>query len=101
MNVITVLKYGTVVRLESVDMFSFCGRDNHPKPTDLGFLGTVVGNWVETYDADGDPLTSRENVLGGTEFVDDEDYSLASVCYKVRSPDGRMLDLMDHEVEPV
>ncbi len=101
MNVITVLPYGSKVQLITVDMHGYWGRDNHPEPTDIGFLGVVVGNFVSTFDAYGKLLVSRANVLGGTELVNDEDYSLADVCYKVRAADGRELELMNHEIEAI
>jgi len=99
MNTIEVLRYGTQVRLSNVDLYGYCGRDNHPGKDDVGFVGVVVGNFVETYDPEGDPINCRANVLGGTEVVDDEDYSLAAICYKVRASDGRELELMNHEIE--
>lgn len=99
MNTIEVLRYGTQVRLNVVDLYGFCGRDNHPDLEDVGFIGIVVGNFVERYDAAGAVLEVRANALGGTELVDDEDYELAAVCYKVRASDGRVLELMNHEIE--
>jgi hypothetical protein len=101
MNTITVLPYGSKVQLTSVDMYGYCGRDNHPEAHDVGFLGFVVGNMIAYYDHEGCLLTTRENVLGGTEVVDDEDYSLADVCYKVRASDGRELELMNHEIDEI
>lgn len=99
MNTVTVLRYGTQVRLDNVDLYGYLGRDLHPEASDAGFLGTVVANSVVTMDADGCILTVKENVLGGTELVDDPDYSTADVCYKVRASDGRELELMQHEIE--
>ena len=101
MNKLTVLSYGAKVQLTNVDMLGYCGRDNHPRPSDVGFLGVVVGNFVDTYDADGFALNERANVLGGTEIVDDEDYTTAAICYKVRAADGRVLELMNHEIETI
>jgi hypothetical protein len=99
MNTITVLRYGTQVRLKNVDLYGYLGRGLHPKACDAGFLGTVVANSVVTMDAEGFILGFKENVLGGTEFVDDPDHSTADICYKVRASDGRELELMAHEIE--
>jgi hypothetical protein len=101
MNTIEVLRYGTPVRLVSVDRYGFCGRDLHPREEDEGFLGIVVGNSVSI--CKGLMLLDhKENVLGGTELPyddSDDDPLVADVCYKVRASDGRELELMFHEIE--
>jgi hypothetical protein len=99
MNIVEVLRYGTQVRLAHLDRYGYLGRDLHPEECDVGFLGVVVGNSVVTLDAEGSILAVKENVLGGTELVDDPDHSTADVCYRVRAGDGRVLELMHHEVE--
>ncbi len=99
MNTLTVLRYGTQVRLESVDMFGFCGRDNHPSEDDVGFVGVVVGNFVDLCDDEHMLYQSRANVLGGVELPHDPDGDFAWICYKVRASDGRELELMEHEIE--
>lgn len=99
MNTTTILTYGSRVRLETVDPYGFCGRDQHPAEADVGFLGVVVGNHVMYQDEDGDDVC-RENVLGGVEYAyTDEDW--VAVCYKVRAADGRELELMNHEIEVI
>ncbi len=102
MNTVTVLRYGTQVRLNAVDMYGFCGRDLHPDEDDEGFIGIVVGNSVSI--CRGLMLEDhKENVLGGTELPYDDslddDAHVADVCYKVRASDGRELELMHHEIE--
>lgn len=106
MNTFTVLPYGSKVQLTNVDMYGYNGRDNHPEPADVGFLGVVVGNFVDVYTPDGDPLETKVNVLGGTifgDFLQAEEVmtSMAVVCYKVRAADGRVLELMNHEIEAI
>jgi hypothetical protein len=93
MNTIEVLRYGAQVRLASVDMYGYWGRENHPEADDVGFIGVVVGNIVCG------PAGVRQNVLGGTELSFDEENEAIDVCYQVRASDGRELDLMDHEIE--
>lgn len=99
MNTLEVLRYGTQVRMSSVDPYGFCGREKHPDEGDVGFVGLVVGNHVEVFDNCHDSHEVRTNVLGGTEVPRDEDGLYGFVCYKVRASDGRELDLMDHEIE--
>ncbi len=106
MNTFTILAYGSKVQLTNVDMYGFCGRDNHPQAADVGFLGVVVANFVDFYSPDGDPLETKRNVLGGTEladFLEAEEVAtaMAVVCYKVRGADGRELELMNHEIEEI
>src|SRR5574338_277250 len=99
MNTLEVLRYGTPVRMSSVDPYGFCGRENHPDEADVGFVGIVVGNQVDTFSVDDSLTETRANVLGGTEVPREENGPYAFVCYKVRAADGRELDLMDHEIE--
>lgn len=101
METITVLGFGAKVVCTNVDMNGYWGRDLHPKETDVGFLGIVVGNLTSTYDASGCVLQTRENVLGGVELPYDEDYGHADICYTVMDPSGRKLELMHHEIERV
>jgi len=91
----SVLAYGTPVRLTWVDMMGFCGRELHPKESDVGFLGIVKGASVTITDADGCVDDRRGGVPGGTLMLRDMDYA----CYTVEAPDGRVLELIDHEVE--
>jgi hypothetical protein len=99
MNTLEVLRYGTQVRMSSVDEYGFNGRENHPEATDVGFVGIVVGNQVDYFNPDDSLTDTRTNVLGGTEVPREDNGPYAFVCYKVRASDGRELDLMDHEIE--
>jgi hypothetical protein len=75
-----IFKVGDLVRLTSVDLYGFNGRDFHPGKSDVGFIGVVVQADVE------EPHT-------------DEDEGII-LCYRVCRPsDGKVLDLMSHEVE--
>jgi hypothetical protein len=99
MNTIEVLRYGAQVRMSSVDEYGFWGRDNHPGPEDVGFVGVVVGNQVDIFTPEHDVLETRTNVLGGFEVPREDNGLYGFICYKVRASDGRVLDLMDHEIE--
>ena len=101
METITVLPSGTRIQMTSFDANGYWGRDFHPSEKDVGFIGFVVGNYVDTYDAEFSPLETKKNVLGGTELVDDEDYSFADICYVVVGADGKKLELMNHEITKV
>lgn len=97
---LTVLHTGSHVRLVSPDMNGYWGRDKHPSEGDRGFVGTVISNTVETSDEFGDFEEREDNVPGGTVYSL-SGRQLTDVCYTVRSPDGRELELMHHEVEEV
>lgn len=89
----TVLPFGTRIVLAQVDMFGWLGRDHHPEPSDVGFLGVVVGNCLFSPDDDSD---CKENVLGGTELTEEH-----AVCYTVVDGTGRKLEVMNFELEVV
>ena len=99
METATVLRYGTPVILTRPDMDAFLGREKHPTTDDIGFVGTVVANEVEFYDEH--DYTSKKNVLGGTSFVASGPDDIIVVIYTVRAPDGRELELVEHEIEVV
>jgi hypothetical protein len=70
---------GCKVVVAYVDRWAFNGRERHPTAEDLGFVGVVV--------------TVEE-----CEACEDEDPLYAYlVC---RPSDGKLLELMSHEVEP-
>lgn len=98
-----VLPYGAQVVATSIDMYGFLGREKHPSPTDVGFLGIVTANRCETYHC-GSLVDIQENVLGGTDLISpdplDEEFDHV-VVYTVRSASGRELELLDFELEPV
>lgn len=97
----TILPYGAQVVCTNVDMNGYNGRDLHPDPEDVGFIGIVVGNQVEDYGG-GDSFAVKRNVLGGTVYAFDPNdiHGFGPViCYTVRAPSGRLLDLMEHEIE--
>lgn len=79
-----ILKVGESVKLVSLDKYGFNGRDFHPTTKDVGFTGVIVHRDVE------EPHTDEEADEG------------LILCYRVCRPeDGKVLDLMSHEVEVV
>lgn len=93
----TILPYGAKVVLTSVDEHGLCGRELHPKTTDVGFLGLVVANHVELCQ-NGCLVEAKENMPGGFEFDEDEG---DLVIYTVQGTDGRKLELASYEIEEV
>lgn len=91
----TVLPFGTPVRLSFPDIYGFNGRDLPPSVHDLGFLGRIVRADVDVVDDDLYAVGRIEHAVGGTPVLGEESY----VCYLVRGPDGRELQLIDHEIE--
>lgn len=105
MEQVKVLPFGARVRLSSVDLFGHCGRELHPTSEDIGFLGVVTENVVDTYTGDGGVLKVRENAPPGTvlrqdaDFGDHEHTIFEEACYTVVAPDGRKLECMGFELE--
>lgn len=98
LEITRVHRYGTVVRCTNVDPNGFCGRELHPGPEDVGFLGIVVGNLVE------DGCDVKVNALGGTPIAyvpTNPGADCPVVCYYVQDASGRRLMLMDFEIEVV
>lgn len=91
------------LKVTSVDMNGYWGRERHPKPEDVGKIGTVVEVMVAVETSIPDQC---DTVLGPFSH---EARSIAGwnpdapteSCWTVVFPDGTLRDLMDHEVEPV
>lgn len=86
-------------------MNGYCGREFHPDENDVGFLGVIIENLVMTWGVeDFDP---KMNVPPGTEFVSTTlEHILGGevyhdIMYTVMAPDGRKLELMEHEIEVI
>lgn len=92
-----VIPNGARVRCTKVDMYGFNGRDLHPSKDDVGFVGVVEKSSVEQMEDDG--LTLLDRVEDAAPETDVGEYDC--VCYIVRGDDGRVLELMDHEIERV
>lgn len=105
MEQVKVLPFGARVRLSSVDMNGYWGRDLHPSLEDVGFLGVVVGNLFNRHSGTGMCMDVRENVPPGTvlrqddTFGEDDESVMEEVMYTVIAPDGRKLECMWHELE--
>lgn len=97
------------LKIVSVDHNGFCGRENHPDDSDIGLIVTPIAvvNMVcdeHTYEideeADMDAVreAARNTNLGGNAYTPG---STLLQCWTCVTGDGRLLDLMDFEVEVV
>lgn len=88
------------LKIVRVDMDGYCGRDNHPSPSDVGLV--VIPLAMETILYDGDPNTAILTVNGGVatdpEVINDCEADL-EVMWTCLTRDNRTLCLMGHEVE--
>jgi len=70
------------VKIGTVDMYGFCGRDKHPVETDSNRVGELVG--FEKTETPGE-----DEELNMTGFL------------TVRFPDGREVELVEYEVHSI
>jgi hypothetical protein len=84
--------FNLTVTVGKVDMHGFLGRENHPAESDNGAVGRVVR--VTPLDAD-------------SFAVIDDDYEVAAApgqsvpMFTVVFEGGRLVDLLEHEIESV
>ena len=99
------------LRITRIDHYGFTGRENHPSDSDVGLTVTPINSWAEHID-------NEEGFM--QRLVDDDDHSGLAVALLDREPgsdlvasenaiwfytcvteDGRILDMVDFEVEEV
>src|SRR5580765_4208422 len=94
-------------RIVYIDHYGYCGRDNHPTDRDKGLVVRLVK--LDTFfftpevtepvvGKDGRLYVDALPYLSGR-LCDDEGLIGLEVCYQCVTDDGRLLDLMDNEVE--
>jgi len=98
-------------RIVWVDQYGFCGRENHPHQSDIGLIVTPVKMVSEVYDEDGAFLPATDEAIAEAAknmALDGFDPDAGSdtgtgllQCWTCVTADGRLLDLMDFEVELV
>ncbi len=97
-------------KIVSVDMDGYLGRQYHPEETDVGLTVTPVKIDVTFFDEetgavdnvffeDGTVLADALPLLTGKEIESDGRY--LETCYTCVTEDGRILELMDFEIEAV
>jgi hypothetical protein len=94
-----VFAVGSTVRVVAVDPYGFNGRDHHPKASDVGVQAVVRSVHVAPHDASGDALD--EGPACAARRASGQLIECDYACYTVVAPDGRTLELIDHEVELV
>jgi hypothetical protein len=95
-------------RIARVDMNGFNGRENHPTPEDVGLIVRAVAMETTYCDEHGrmEPTTYRGRVtfaarpLVNGDAPEHTERALL-VMWTCATLDGRLLDLLDFEVEPV
>jgi hypothetical protein len=95
-------------RIKSVDMNGFLGRENHPSPSDVGLRVVPLKMAAYYYDADGqeEPVIGDDGRLYQPAMQllsDGNDDTEQSVLWfwTCATEDGRVLDLIDFELEVV
>ncbi len=95
-------------KIVRVDMDGYNGREHHPERTDVGLVVTAVkmetqyfsetGDWGEVIDKRGDVYPPALRALNGTS---DTSWDCVETVWTCVTEDGRVLELMGHEVEEV
>jgi hypothetical protein len=102
-------------KITSVDMDGYNGRDFHPEKEDEGTIVTPLSMFSVACDAEGEqyPTIEKEERMGPNfnreQLTDEGRRSVIGEidgleeeivrCWRCATRDGRLLDLMDHEVE--
>lgn len=96
-------------RIKLIDEYGYNGRENHPKQSDVGLVVTPIK--LDTHffspqlvcesvlDKNGKLFEPAIPYLTGVEDVEGE-HGIES-CFTCVTADGRLLDLMDFELEAV
>ena len=95
-------------RIVTVDMNGFNGRDNHPSKSDVGLIVKPIGLAVEVYDEEDAYIApTQESIIAAVNNMTVDgmarfaDKPVAMLCYTCVTEDGRVLDMMDFELEVV
>lgn len=97
-------------RIKTVDLDGFCGRERHPDRSDIGLVVTAVKMAAVYFDESGgmeSPVLHRSELTVPPAFLarcaagDDTDDGNVLWFYTCVTADGRLLDLIDFELEPV
>ena len=83
------------VKVGTVDPYGFCGRENHPLRTDSSKVGTLVSS--ERFEVEGEDGQLRRQANG----TEDEDSTVMLTALTVEFEDGRVVELIEHEVESI
>lgn len=97
-------------KIVAVDLYGYNGRDHHPENSDIGLTVVPIKMDVQFYQEDeSQPLLQQESANGfflnpdalPYLFGKTEEESGIECCWTCVTEDGRILELMDFEVERV
>lgn len=88
------------IRVQKVDPYGFCGRDRHPHLADEGQAGTVLEILRESADGMFDDEDVKELAESGELMLDEKGEPFLQVLL-CRLDNGRIVELMDHEIVPL
>lgn len=89
-------------RITNVDMNGYLGRERHPSKEDEGKIVTLIG--AETLNMDSMSVVKAgyaEKELSTNDFIAVDSGAIETVLFCAVEASGRILDLMEHEVERV
>lgn len=106
------------IRVTFVDLFAFCGREQHPEPSDVGQEGLLLSMRSEQLEPEGSDPSEEEaeaaedlsedypgQHISGPDFDTrdregrEEDGPLALQVLVCKLANGRTVELLGHEVE--
>jgi len=88
-------------KIVSVDHFGYCGRDYHPEDSDIGTTVTLVGLDTEVFGEDGAFLGMADQYLDEAVMAAVHNDDRTVRVWTAITPDGRPLELVEHEIEMV
>lgn len=93
-------------KITHIDEYGYNGREHHPAASDIGLVVTPVGLMSEANDAEGGYLGAddEEIIEAATNMAVDgmartDAAATLSCSWRCVTDDGRLLDLMDFELE--
>jgi len=87
-------------KITNVDMDGFNGREHHPHRSDIGLVVTVLSSQLWNLDSEGDEgEVTPEMLKMRSDLLADPDTLFT--FYTCVTDDGRILDMIDFELEPV
>jgi hypothetical protein len=86
-------------RIKKVDLYGFCGREKHPSQSDEGLTVTPLGMALCHFDVETGAETqmlAANGTCASAKLMAEPDNLIA--LWRCVTDDGRLLDLVDHEV---
>lgn len=92
-------------KIVTVDPYGFNGRDNHPEKSDIGLIVSPIRMAVDIYDEEDSYVApTDETIIAAVNNTAIDGIAIKAgplpmICWTCVTADGRLLDLMDFEVE--